>query len=317
MHISTDLYNLLILLVSINILKKYLMVPINDEIMQRERITESVYIFRSDLYVQVTAGVIVTSEGAVLFDTLLYPEETLQMKRFVEERLGMPVTYVINSHHHADHTTGTCFFPDATIVSHRLCRQLLDTRGRQSLEQVKSLSNDMDSVSIVLPDVVFEDQLQLKVGDKTLTLRSAPGHSHDLIMCVVEDEQVLFASDAVMSIPYFVDGDYHACLQTLQLLKDAKYENIIQGHGEVILRGEIHAHLQNDIDYLDFLYQAVVDALAQPSDKIESALNAIDVEACGKRRILLNGVVQQLHQSNVRALAKYQRQMLSDSKQSL
>ena len=74
--------------------------------MQRERVTEHIYIFTSDLYVQVTAGVVVTSAGAIIIDTLLYPEETLLMKRFVEERLGLSVRYVINTHHHADHVAG-------------------------------------------------------------------------------------------------------------------------------------------------------------------------------------------------------------------
>ena len=56
--------------------------------MQRERVTEDIYVFTSDLYAQVTAGVVLTTAGAVVIDTLVYPEETLAIKRFVEERLG-------------------------------------------------------------------------------------------------------------------------------------------------------------------------------------------------------------------------------------
>ena len=90
--------------------------------MQREHVTDDIFVFRSDLYAQVTAGVVVTTMGAVLIDTLLYPEESLQIKRFIEERLATTVRYVINTHFHADHTTGSCFFPDAQVISHRLCR---------------------------------------------------------------------------------------------------------------------------------------------------------------------------------------------------
>ena len=38
--------------------------------MQRERVADDIYVFTSDLYAQVTAGVVVTSEGAVVIDTL-------------------------------------------------------------------------------------------------------------------------------------------------------------------------------------------------------------------------------------------------------
>jgi hypothetical protein len=39
--------------------------------MQRERVAEDIYVFASDLYAQVTATVVTTSEGAVIFDTML------------------------------------------------------------------------------------------------------------------------------------------------------------------------------------------------------------------------------------------------------
>src|SRR6266545_3633548 len=111
--------------------------------MQRERVADDIYVFTSDLYAQVTAGVIVTSEGAIVIDTLVYPEETHQIKRFVEMRLGTTVRYVINTHFHADHSTGTCFFKGAHVVAHARCRKLLDTRGREGLERAKIASAEM------------------------------------------------------------------------------------------------------------------------------------------------------------------------------
>ena len=41
--------------------------------MLRERVASDIYVFRSELYLQVTAGVIVTEEGAVVVDTLPFP----------------------------------------------------------------------------------------------------------------------------------------------------------------------------------------------------------------------------------------------------
>jgi cyclase len=72
--------------------------------MQRERVADDIYVFTSDVYAQVTAGAVITSDGAILIDTLLFPEETRSIRLFVEGRLGSPVKYVINTHYHADHT---------------------------------------------------------------------------------------------------------------------------------------------------------------------------------------------------------------------
>ncbi len=137
--------------------------------MQRERVADDIYVFTSDLYAQVTASAIVTSAGVVLVDTLAYPSETREMKSFIENRLGKQIIYLINSHFHADHTIGTCFFEGATIVSHARCRMLLDERGRESLEHVRTLSDDMRSVELVLPEIVFDEgTVTFYVGNKTI-----------------------------------------------------------------------------------------------------------------------------------------------------
>ena len=276
--------------------------------MQRERVTDDIYVFRSNLYVQVTAGVVITNVGAVVIDTLLYPEESLAIKRYVEERLGTAIRYVINTHFHADHSTGTCFFEDAQIISHRLCRQLLDTRGRAGLKRSKESSAEMQRVELVLPQIVFDDRMSLQLGNKTLTLWSTPGHSDDSVVCLVEEDQVLFAADTVMALPYFVDGSYEGLLASLHGLQGQGFESIIQGHGEVILRGEVESKITADINYLGKLRHSVDNALS--SRVPERALESIDVEACGKSRILLNGAVQQLHRQNVLALANLRREQM-------
>jgi cyclase len=278
--------------------------------MQRERVTENIYVFTSDLYVQVTASVVLTSQGAVLIDTLLYPEETLQIRHFVQERLNAPIRYVINTHHHADHTLGTSLFDRAEVISHKKCRDLLDTRGRESLARMKLSSPEMANLEVVLPTIVFDDKLTLELGGKTLQLWHSPGHSVDSIVCFLEDEQVLFGADTIMSLPYFVDGNYDAFLASLEHLREHSYETIIQGHGEVILRGEVENKLKEDINYLKRLKVAVDKAfLASTSTKIERALESIKIESCGKSRVLLNGAVQQLHRQNVQTLAQQRKQI--------
>ena len=102
--------------------------------MHRERVSENVYWFQSDVYAQVTAGVIAGPQWSVVIDTLALPDETLGMREFVEHELGVPVRYVINTHYHADHTWGNCFFPGATIIAHERCRDFLIERGIPSLE---------------------------------------------------------------------------------------------------------------------------------------------------------------------------------------
>jgi cyclase len=273
--------------------------------MQRERVADDIYVFTSEVYAQVTAGAVITSEGAILIDTLVFPEETRSIRNFIEGRLGCPVRYVINTHYHADHTYGTCFFPGAVVVAHARCYDLLDTRGRTGLEQAKTSMPELHSIQVVLPHLVFDHRvMNLRLGNKTLQLWHTPGHSPDSIVCLIREDRVLFAADTLMPVPYYVDGDYDDFIQSLMSLQNNNFENVVQGHGEVILRGEIEEKIQNDLDYLAAVKQHVEVALSR--DDPEKYLDEVDIERCGKSRIPLNGSVQQLHQANLRALLRQQ-----------
>jgi cyclase len=269
--------------------------------MQRERVADDIYVFTSELYAQVTAGAVVTSEGAILIDTLAYPEETQQIKNFLEKRMGCPVRTVINTHYHADHTFGTYLFDDALAVGHALCRELLDTRGRASIEEARRSASEFADVRVVLPTMVFRTgKLTVHLGNKTVELWHSPGHSPDSVVCYVKEDRILFAADTLMPVPYFVDDGYDNFVQSLHALQGHGFESVVQGHGEVILRGEVESKLQADLDYLAAVHKHVSKALTRKNP--EPHLEKIDIETCGKSRIPLNGAVQDLHRANVRSL---------------
>ncbi len=275
--------------------------------MQRERVADDIYIFTSERYAQVTAAAVITNEGAILIDTLLYPDETRQIKQFVENRLGCPVRYVVNTHYHADHTYGTCLFPNATVIAHQRCAELLEQRGRASLAQAQAALPELSEVRLVIPTLLIKDTtFSLTLGNKTILMWHTPGHSPDSITCLAREDRVLFAADTVMALPYFVDGDYNELLSALERLQHNNFENIVQGHGEVILRGEIEEKLRSDITYLRALRKHVEIALSKADP--HAYLRNVDIEQCGKSRVLLNGTVQQLHRDNLLALFERIRQ---------
>jgi len=269
--------------------------------MVTERIAESVYLFTSEEYAQVNAGAVIGPEWTVLIDTLASPQETRQIREFVERRLNSRVRYLVNTHYHADHTIGNYLFPEATVVAHGLCRELMDTRGRAALDKARDANHDLRDIEVVLPQAVFDEgEISLRVGRRILQLLPLPGHSADGIGVLILEDRVLFAGDAMMPIPYLVDGDFEDQVESLKRFPRLKLENLIQGHGEVILRGEILNAVRSNLTYLSHLARLVRRA-GQRKSAVEY-LNEIDLEACGKSRILLNGLAPDLHARNVQAL---------------
>lgn len=267
-----------------------------------ERVSENVYSFQSENYAQVTAGIVEGPNWAVVIDTLALPEETLAMRDFVEQELQVPVRYVINTHSHADHSWGSCFFPGALVISSALCRQFLKEKGLPALERAKVDNQGIFRQSrIILPHLTFaRGELGLKVGKKTLTLLPLPGHSADGIGVLVEEDRILFSGDVLMPLPYVVDGNIDEMIASSKKIGGMGLENIIQGHGDIILRGEIEGAIGENLAYLHELQKVARKASRRkyPLDLLEE----IDVETAGKSRVLLGGLAEQLHRRNLIAV---------------
>ena len=268
--------------------------------MQRERVSENVFWFQSETYAQVSAGVIAGPSWAIVVDTLM-PQESTAIREFVEEKLNLPIRYVINTHHHADHCWGNCFFPNAVIIGHELCRQMLEERTPTALEIARQENPLYKQLTIIPPQMTFQEGfISLQIGKKHVKLFSTPGHSQDGISVLVEEDKILFSGDAFMPLPFIVEGDLEKYIETIMGFTKMGLENIVQGHGDIILRGEIEDKAKENVTYLKSIQKAVKTAIHR-KNPIE-VLDSIGVEACGKSRILLGGLASELHKRNLRSL---------------
>jgi hypothetical protein len=103
-----------------------------------------------------------------------------------------------------------------------------------------------------------------------------------------------------MPLPHFVDGNIDDMTRSLQGIPSMGLENIVQGHGEVILRGEIDEAIRSSLRYLDNVRKKVTRTAERGRGRDDLA--DIDIESCGKSRIPLGGLVAKLHQGNIYAL---------------
>lgn len=265
---------------------------------QRERVADEVYVFQSDIYAQVNAGAVISQEWAVVIDTLPFPDETLAIREFIEGEMERKVRYVINTHYHADHSWGNCYFPGALVLGHELCRVNLEKYGVPSLRKAWEEDTIFQKTQIVYPHITMDSGfLELIVGDKTLRFIELPGHSEDGIGVYIVEDEVLFAGDVWMPVPHIVDGDPQVMRESLESIGDYTLENVVQGHGDVILRGEVESGIKDRIAYLDRIEEIVQEAAED--EYPGEALKEATIETCGKSRILMGGAAEEIHQQNL------------------
>jgi hypothetical protein len=103
-----------------------------------------------------------------------------------------------------------------------------------------------------------------------------------------------------MARPYIVDGDIDDTIASLKKISKMGLENVVPGHGDIVLRGEIDGVVKENLAYLSAIRKAVRQA-ARRKYPME-ILSEIGVEDCGKSRVLIGGLAEELHRRNLRAL---------------
>jgi hypothetical protein len=91
---------------------------------------------------------------------------------------------------------------------------------------------------------------------------------------------------------------------SLKSIPKMKLENLVQGHGEAVLRGEVSTTVRSNLSYLASVQRHVRTA-GRRKDPM-GYLESVGIEDCGKSRILLNGLAEDLHRRNLTALFEMQ-----------
>lgn len=264
-----------------------------------ERVTEDIYIFTSERYALVNCVAVVTEEGVVAIDALPFPEEARQIAQFLDLRARGRFHSLILTHYHMDHVYGLCSYPERLdVIAHELCRQRLLEVGETSLLQARAGDPIFDEVTLRMPTITFEDgDLQLFAGNTLMRLIPLPGHTADNIGVFLEEERVLVTGDSVMAIPVIADGDWRQEITTLREIKNLAPETIVQGHGEVILRGEVQSVLDRYINYLECVEDQARKVIKR--GRARQTIWEIPLETCGLERVPLGIASHQLHVANI------------------
>lgn len=185
------------------------------------------------------AGIIVTSEGVVIFDSLGTPALAEKLRALIREITPTPVTYVFVSHYHADHFYGLQVFKDegAMIIAPAGANDYLDSpTAIERLEERRfSLSPWVnDDTRLVPPDTLIDQSQSFQIGDKTLTINyQGKAHSDGDLSMLVEPDKILFSGDIIFEnrIPFVGDADTAQWLETLTHLETDGLSVLVPGHG--------------------------------------------------------------------------------------
>lgn len=187
-------------------------------------------------------GLILSDTAALVIDSRATHGQADELLDDLRTITPLPVTHLVNTHHHWDHTFGNARFGGVEIVGHERCRTTLEERGEQMRRSLleadwipPEAKHHFEAVEIKPPATTFEHTMTIDLGDRTVELRHlGRGHTDNDIVIAIDD--VLFAGDLVEegAPPQFGDAYPVEWLSTLDLLISTAPQTIVPGHGDVV-----------------------------------------------------------------------------------
>lgn len=218
---------------------------------------------------------VVTSDGVVVVDTPQLPTRAVAMREEAEAR--GPIRYVINTEHHVDHIFGNYYFKGAGEVVHH--QGVFDNFMVPSPDldpfdyAAEAIPTDDPDGAALFPDrdvyyddpnkgaLVFNKDMDLRVGGHTFHLVHTPGHTPGQVAVYVPSERVVFTGDTVFSEcqTWLMTSDVSQWVASLDVISGMDVDYVIPGHGPVTTKKYLATQRSVLLDWVS----AVAAALAK------------------------------------------------------
>ncbi|MEM4483023.1 MAG: MBL fold metallo-hydrolase [Candidatus Methanomethylicia archaeon] len=196
-------------------------------------------------------------EDKVIFIDAGFPAIAREAKNEIMKLTSKPITHLILTHYHADHTFGCQEFKECKIISHRKLREIME-ENMKTIWRKEELKNLIERVKverpesawlyeglseIIPPNEVFDDKYTLE----DMEIINVGGHTEDSSIIYIKDKEILFSGDIIFSHSFPWGGDPTAdpdkWIKTLKMILEMKIKKIIPGHGPICGKEEVEKYL--------------------------------------------------------------------------
>lgn len=217
---------------------------------QVTKLSEGIYQYFHQFY---NSLIIITDKGVIVTDPS-GAERAKKMREEIKKLTKKPITHVIYSHDHYDHTRGGKIFKEegAEFISHEKAVELI---SRDPYKQA------------IIPDTTYKNKMTIELaGESTLDLLYyGPNDGDAMTVFHFPKEKILFAVDfhlpRYINEPYrLVAHNYGGILQTMRRIKkELDYEIVVSGHTPT----SSPELFDEDLRFVEALYNATLKGLKE------------------------------------------------------
>lgn len=195
----------------------------------------------------VNSILIIGETGAIIIDTGFTDEIGAMLVKQVAKLTSKPVTHVINTHHHGDHSLGNIAFPNAKILSSEQCRKLALEHGAEWIATVEAATGrKFPNTKVVTASVTYPQNSKSELvidGIKMVFWVPEAAHTLGDMMIWLPDDQVLLSGDIMVNqvTPNFRDANLKQWIAALGEVQNLPVKTIVPGHGPLMSKQDAAA----------------------------------------------------------------------------
>ena len=205
-------------------------------------LADGVFVYTITGFIMVNAGIIVGDDAVAVIDTGTTESDARALLNAVASVTDKPVRYVINTHHHGDHSFGNWWFLPAIPIGHHRCRlKLVGDEGASHRDTMAShmpmIRDQVLAVPVTPPTLTFEQYVDVHLGGIDLRLAYlGRAHTDNDIAIGVEGADVAFAGDLIEQSGPPIAGESFPSEwgPTLRKLGAAMVDRYVPGHGLIV-----------------------------------------------------------------------------------
>jgi cyclase len=213
------------------------------------KIKDDLYVIHND-YVPGNSTALITNDGVILVDDKFetdYEGILAQLKKVTSK----PVKYVINTHHHGDHSGSNAKMQQLNV---------------QVVASEQARENMVDGKMPGLPAIVFEHHAHIYLGGKNVELyHFGRSHTNGDVVVLFPAQRTLAAGDMFTfgdATPELIDyaggGSAKEWTSTLDSALQLDFDAVVPGHGVVTTKQEMRKFRDSTLALRNRVHELVV-----------------------------------------------------------
>ena len=227
------------------------------------KITNDLYVIHND-FVPGNTTALITSEGVLLVDDKFeidFPNVVAEVKKLTSQ----PIKYVVNTHHHADHSGSNAKMQAISV---------------QVVASEQARANMVDGKQPGLPTMVFDRHAHIYLGGKNVELyHFGRAHTDGDVVVLFPAERTLAAGDMFTfgdATPELIDysggGSAKEWTSTLDSALQLDFDNVVPGHGVPTTKAEMKKFRDSTLRFRNRVHELVVQKKSRAD--IEKAMRS-------------------------------------------